>query len=322
MEIKEKMLESRFGIEIEMTGITRSEAANIVAKTINGTKQNIGGSYGKWEVTQPDGRKWSIVYDGSILRRKKTGNTLTTTHDDAYSVELVSPILTYRQDIETLQEIVRELRKGGAISKPELQCGIHIHLDGEPHTPLSIRNFINIIASKNDLLYKALQITPERMRWCKKMDERLVKRIKTTRPKTKAAIQRIWYERYGGYSTTHYHESRYHFLNLHSYFTGHHTVELRGFNGELHAGKIRAYIVLALALNYQALTQRGASSRKPQTENEKFAMRTYLNRIGLIGEEFKACREHLYKHLDGVAAWRYGYPEKVEETQTNGEGVK
>ena len=121
MEIKEKMLESRFGIEIEMTGITRSEAADIVAKTINGTKQNIGGSYGKWEVTQPDGRKWSIVYDGSILRRKKTGNTLTSTYSDDYSVELVSPILTYKEDIENLQEIVRELRKGGAVSKPELQ---------------------------------------------------------------------------------------------------------------------------------------------------------------------------------------------------------
>lgn len=315
MEIKEKMLESRFGIEIEMTGITRSEAAEIVARTIGGTKNYAGGYYGKWEVKQIDGRIWSIVYDGSIITKK--GNTRT--RDGNYSVELVSPILTYRQDIENLQEIVRQLRKAGAVSKPELQCGIHIHLDGEPHTPLSIRNFINIIASKNDLLYKALQISPERMRWCKKMDERLVQRIKTTRPKTKEAIKRIWYERYGGFSTTHYHESRYHFLNLHSYFTGNHTIELRGFNGELHAGKIRAYIVLALALNYQALTQRGASSRKPQTENEKFAMRTYLNRIGLIGDEFKACREHLYKHLDGVAAWRYGYPEKTEEI---GEGVK
>ena len=319
MEIKEKMLESRFGIEIEMTGITRSEAADIVAKTINGTKQNIGGSYGKWEVTQPDGRKWSIVYDGSILRRKKTGNTLTSTYSDDYSVELVSPILTYRQDIEKLQEIVRALRKAGAISKPELNCGIHIHLDGEPHTPQSIRNFINIIASKNDLLYKALQITPERMRWCKKMDDSLVKRIKNSRPKTKEHIKRIWYQGYGGFADYHYHQSRYHFLNLHSYFTGNHTIELRGFNGGLHAGKIRAYVVLALALNHQALTQRGASSRKPQTENEKFAMRTYLNRIGLIGDEFKACREHLYKHLDGVAAWRYGYPEKIEEIENKEE---
>jgi hypothetical protein len=28
-------------------------------------------------------------------------------------------------------------------------------------------------------------------------------------------------------------------------------------------------------------------------------MRTYLNRIGFIGEEFANCREHLTTHLDG-----------------------
>ena len=209
-----------------------------------------------------------------------------------------------------LQTIVRNLRQAGAFAGSALQCGIHIHLDGKPHNAKTLKNFINIIASKNDLLYKALQIKPERMRWCQKMDNTLVEKIKRRRPKTEEAIKKIWYEGYHGSIETHYHDSRYHFLNLHSYFTGNHTVELRGFNSELHAGKIRAYIVLALALNYQALTQSGASSRKPQTENEKFAMRTYLNRIGLIGDDYKACREHLYKHLDGVAAWRFGYPPK------------
>ena len=109
----------------------------------------------------------------------------------------------------------------------------------------------------------------------------------------------------------HYHTSRYHFLNLHSFFHGNHTVELRGFNSTLHAGKIRAYIVLALALNHQALTQKSASYRKVQEENEKFAMRVWLNRIGFIGDEFKSCREHLYQHLDGNAAWRYGSKENV-----------
>lgn len=69
--------------------------------------------------------------------------------------------------------------------------------------------------------------------------------------------------------------------------------------------------MLALALNHQALTQKSASSRKVQEENEKFAMRVWLNRIGFIGDEFKSCREHLYQHLDGNAAWRYGSRENV-----------
>ena len=309
--MKNEMLKSRFGIEIEMTGITRSQAAEVVARTIGGTvEQGPYDYYDKKIIKQADGRKWTVMSDGSIVTRRTIPNGGRESAGREYSVELVSPILTYNEDIEILQTIVRNLREAGAYANQRLQCGIHIHLDGEPHNAKTLKNFINIIASKNDLLYKALQITPERMRWCQKMDESLVDKIKRRRPKTEEQIRKIWYEGYGGFSTEHYHSSRYHFLNLHSYFTGNHTVELRGFNSELHAGKIRAYIVLALALNYQALTQSGASSRKPQTENEKFAMRTYLNRIGLIGDDYKACREHLYKHLDGVAAWRFGYPPK------------
>lgn len=142
-----------------------------------------------------------------------------------------------------------------------------------------------------------------------KMDAYLVERINKKKPKNFAQLEDIWYAGYGQSRNGHYHNSRYHFLNLHCFFHGNHTVELRGFNSELHAGKIRAYIVFALAMNHQALTQKSASYRKVQEENEKFAMRVYLNRIGFIGEEFKSCRKHLYEHLDGNAAWRYGSKE-------------
>lgn len=143
------------------------------------------------------------------------------------------------------------------------------------------------------------------------MDAYLVERINKVKPVSLKQLENIWYEGYPRNRNTHYHDSRYHFLNLHSFFHGNHTVELRGFNGTLHAGKIRAYVVLALALNHQALTQKSARYHKVQEENERFAMRTYLNRIGFIGDEFKSCREHLYKHLDGNAAWRYGSRENV-----------
>ena len=298
------MLTKRFGIEIELTGITKDTAANTIKSIVGGRIEHTHDGYYTRKIHATDGRVWKVMNDASIRKVNSRGNS---TNDNDYSVEVVSPILT-ETDIDTMQIITRALRTAGG--KTNDSCGIHIHLDGSNQTVQSLKNYINIIASKNDLLYKALQITPERMRWCQKMDESLVDKIKRRRPKTEEQIRKIWYEGYGGFSTEHYHSSRYHFLNLHSYFTGNHTVELRGFNSELHAGKIRAYIVLALALNYQALTQSGASSRKPQTENEKFAMRTYLNRIGLIGDDYKACREHLYKHLDGVAAWRFGYPPK------------
>lgn len=296
------MLTKKFGIEIEFTGITRNEAAKIAAEYLNGAVTNTGDYYDTKKVTTADGRVWKIMSDGSITCQKKQGGQKVAATKE-YSVELVSPILTYQEHIETLQELVRRLRKAGAFANNS--CGIHIHLDGADHTARSIRNFVNIIASKNDLFYKALQIAPARMGYCKKMDEILVEKINRNKPKTLAQIERLWYEGYSESTNRHYHSSRYHFLNLHSFFNGNHTVELRGFNSELHAGKIRSYIVLALALNNQALTQKCASAKKPQVENEKFAMRTYLNRIGFIGEEFANCREHLTAHLDGSAAWRF-----------------
>ena len=302
------MFSSKFGIEIEFTGITRQKAAKLAAQYLNGSTATLGDYYDTQQVTAGDGRVWKFMYDGSIDCQRKTQGRIVQANNK-HSVELVSPVLLYQEDVQTLQGLVRRLRKAGGFTNPS--CGIHIHLDGAGHTPRSIRNFINIIASHNDLFYKALQIEPERMRYCKKMDTWLVQRMNQTKPKTFADIESIWYEGYRESRSLHYHSSRYHFLNLHSFFHGHHTVELRGFNGTLHAGKIRAYIVLALALNHQALTQKNARYKKVQEENERFAMRTYLNRIGFIGPEFKNCREHLYQHLNGNAAWRYGSRENV-----------
>ena len=303
------MFSNKFGIEIEFTGITRVTAARVAAEYLGGSAAASGDYYGTNSVSTPDGRVWKFVSDASIQCQRKEGRRTVPAGSD-YSVELVSPILSYHGDMQTVQGLVRRLRKAGGFTNGS--CGIHLHLDGANHTPRSIRNFVNIIASKNDLFYKSLQIAPERMAYCKKMDDYLVKRMNIRGPATFAQLEAVWYEGYRDSRLRHYHDSRYHFLNLHSFFNGNRTVELRGFNSEFHAGKVRAYTVLALALNHQALTQKSASSRRVQSENEKFAMRVYLNRIGFIGDEFRNCREHLYKHLDGNAAWRYGRDRRKE----------
>lgn len=293
------MLTKKFGIEIELTGITRDKASKIVADHYQGSRTSQSNGY---KIKAADGRTWQVVYDGSLrCERKTNGSKIAATR--GYSVEIVSPILTYEKDIDTLQELVRKLRKAGGFTNQT--TGIHIHLNGSDHTPRSLRNFLNIIYSRNDLLYTSLQIEPERIRYCRKMDQDLVEKMNKKKPKTFKEIEDIWYQGYTSRRSTHYHNSRYHFLNLHSFFNGVGTVELRGFNGTLHAGKIRSYILLSLAMNNQALTQKFASSKKPQIDNPKFAMRTWLNRIGFIGKEFKNPREHLCKHLEGSAAWRF-----------------
>ena len=294
------MFDTKFGIEIEMTGITRDHAAKIVAEHFGTTASPLN------QIWDRERRIWKVVSDGSIIAKKKVNGRLVDASSD-YKVELVSPPLRYREDIEDLQSLIRKLRKAGATATKGTKCGIHIHLDGTPHTARSLSNFVKIIAAKEDLLYDALAFDPARQNYCRKTDRAMLSRLERSKPRTLEAMKQVWYGTTRGINS-HYHDSRYTFLNLHSFFQegGNHTVELRGFNShKLHAGEIRSFIVLALALNHQALTQKSASSRRTQTENPKFAMRTYLNRIGLIGDEFANCRKHLTKHLEGNAAWRY-----------------
>lgn len=290
-----------FGIEIELTGITRYQAATTIATYFGTSLGRQDASYGTYRVADRQGRTWQVVKDGSITAQRKV-NGVRTSAGDEYKVEVVSPKSRY-EDIESIQELVRRLRKTGAFANSS--CGIHIHVDAANHNAKTLRNLINLMASKEDMLYKALEVNEARMgRYCQKVNGGLIESINRTKPATMEALKTLWYKPYGGASTYHYHESRYHGLNFHSVFTKG-TVEFRLFNSTTHAGKIKAYIQLCLAISHQAITQRGASARKTATTNEKFTFRTWLLRLGLIGEEFRTARLHLLAKLEGNSAWRY-----------------
>ena len=155
------MRNQTFGIEIEMTGLTRYEAATTIAAYFGTTEYYRGGTYSTYEVKDQTGRVWKLMSDASIRAEKKGRGIATTDH----RVELVSPICRYG-DIETIQELVRELRKAGMMVNET--TGIHVHIGANGHTARSLKNIVNIMASKEDLLFKALQVRPERIdKWCK-----------------------------------------------------------------------------------------------------------------------------------------------------------
>ena len=293
------MRTQRFGIEIEMTGITREKAAEAIAEYFGTESFYIGTYYKTYGAKDRQGRTWKTTFDSSIIAQKKSGGR-TVRAADEYKCEVVSPILTY-EDMADLQEIIRQLRHKGAFVNS--QCGIHIHVDASRYTPQTLRNLVNIIASKEDILYKALRIDPARMRWCKKTNERLIEAINRKKPQTMEALKDIWYAGSTRGRDEHYNDTRYHGLNLHSTFTKG-TVEFRLFNSTTHAGEIKAYIQFCLAVSHQALTQKKASARKTVTDNEKYAFRCWMLRLGLSGDEFKTCRLHFLKHLEGNSAWR------------------
>lgn len=293
------MRTQRFGIEIEMTGITRKKAAEVIAEYFGTESFYLGTYYKTYGAKDRQGRTWKATYDSSIIAQKKSGGR-TVQAADEYKCEIVSPILTYG-DMADLQEVVRRLRHSGAFVNS--QCGIHIHVDAGRYTPQTLRNLVNIIASKEDILYKALRIDPARLRWCKKTNEKLLEAINRRKPQTMEALKDIWYAGSTRGRNEHYNDTRYHGLNLHSTFTKG-TVEFRLFNSTTHAGEIKAYIQFCLAVSHQALTQKKASARKTVTDNEKYAFRCWMLRLGLSGDEFKTCRLHFLKHLEGNSAWR------------------
>ncbi len=166
--------------------------------------------------------------------------------------------------------------------------------------------------SKEDILYKALQVESRRENYyCQKVDENFLNRINQNKTKMREEVKQLWYNGIDG-SGEHYHSSRYKGLNLHAVFQKG-TVEFRLYNGTTHAGKIKTYIQLSLAICNQALTQRSARFARTQSTNEKYTFRTWLLRLGLVGEEFKTARLHLLAHLDGNIAWKD--PEQVERQQ-------
>ena len=331
-----RMKEQTIGVEVEMNNITRKAAAKLAAEFFGTNRseytahRNGYETYSAWDA---QGREWKFQRDCSI------------SGPDSEKCELVTPILHYA-DIETLQELIRRLRKAGAKSDYTRGCGVHIHIGAQGHTPQSLRNLANIMASHETLIAEAIKVDRSRMnRYCRTVDPRFLDQLNRKKPRTMAQLADIWYSSQGcSYGRTHhYNDSRYHMLNLHATFTkgtvefrlfqfdnptaerkgGIHagqlkgTVEFRLFqfappaNGKqngLHAGKLKSYIQLCLAMSQMAKDLRSASPKEQQKENKVFAMRTWLMRMGFIGDEFATARETLTENLTGNAAFRFGRP--------------
>ena len=302
-----EMKKQTIGVEVEMNAITRSKAAKLAAEFFGtgryeDTDRRNG--YYTWSAWDAQGREWKFQRDTSI-------------HGvDSEKCEMVTPILTYA-DMDTLQELIRRLRKAGAKSDATRGCGVHIHIGAQGHTPQSLRNLANIMASHESLLADALDIDRGRISsYCRMVNPTFLANLNSKKPATMADLAEVWYTSNGANygRNEHYNNSRYHMLNLHATFTKG-TVEFRLFqfdapadgkrNG-LHAGQLKSYIQLCLALSQMAKSLKNASPKPQQTDNPKYAMRTWLLRLGFIGEEFATARDLLTRRLAGNAAFRNG----------------
>ena len=300
-----------FGVEVEGNNITREHAAQVAAGFFgtNHYEYTAGeDGYFTWSAWDQKGRKWKFQRDVSIHG------------PDSEKCELVTPILRY-EDMEMFLELLRQLRHAGMKSSPSRGCGVHIHvglkgLDGRDHDARSLRNLANMMAGHEEQIGRAIWIDHERTQhYCRVVNQNFLERLNKEKPKTMDELRQIWYE--GNHATygqnQHYNDSRYHMLNLHACFTKG-TVEFRLFQfdnphgdkkGGIHAGRMKAYIQLVLAMSNMAKEMRNAKIQPQQTENQKYAMYWWMRRLGMIGDEFETARMILIGKLDGKTTYRH-----------------
>ena len=292
MTITEAELASlTFGCELEYEGITQERAAKVVAQVTGGTARYEGYHLSNWTVTMPDGRKWQVVYDGSLWG----------------GAEVVTPILTYA-DIETLQEVVRAMRKAKA--KVNSRTGLHVHVGAQGMTPTQIKNLVKIFYKQEELILKATGTQPIRIeKYTRKTDLGFVDKICAMRNPTMSSLADAYYAGYYD-RYRHYSKARYHALNLHNLWNGGKgTVEFRYHEQSLHAGVIKAAVLIDLLMVLKAKSAKAASAKNPRPYSEasaKYDFRVFLLRLGANGATFKSMRKHLCKNLPGSAAWKDG----------------
>ena len=110
--------EQRFGVEVEMTGISRKKAADVLAEVFGAIAGEPDGTcYHTRIIKDQKDRKWKVMRDSSITPVRNDNSNAPM---DEYRVEMVTPPLNY-EDIELLQVVIRKLRETSMLTEPITQ---------------------------------------------------------------------------------------------------------------------------------------------------------------------------------------------------------
>ena len=76
--------------------------------------------------------------------------------------------------------------------------------------------------------------------------------------------------------------------------------------------EMEAYTHFLTALCEMAKTQKRITAKEKEVDNEKYAFRCFLLRLGFIGEQYKHERRILLRNLEGSSAFKSGSKKEVE----------
>lgn len=255
----------RFGVEVELDNLSLVSAKETVEDYLEGPYDHLG-------------REWKVCADASVPN----------------GFELVTPPMYYA-DIVLMQEIFRRLRLRGA--RRSSDTGVHVHVSAREFSPQQLVSLINLYASYSELFIKMLNVySHRRLLFCQPVLP-FAKKLSLLDEISFDAISTAWYgDNSQDTSNERYDETRYTELNIHSYFYRR-TVEFRAFNSTNHAGKIKSFIVLAIALVSYAQRYSGVIPLAPvitsDQNNALTVLDDFFTRVGLNPFEFRNVRRHL-----------------------------
>lgn len=84
------------------------------------------------------------------------------------------------------------------------------------------------------------------------------------------------------------------------------------FSGIPTPDEMKAYDTFICKLCEMARNAKRVVAKEKETDNDKYAFRCFLLRLGFIGAEYKSERKILLRNLTGSSAFRSGQPKEVE----------
>lgn len=90
-------------------------------------------------------------------------------------------------------------------------------------------------------------------------------------------------------------------------------IDFPWFPVESNPEEVKTYMDFITALCNMACNQKRIQSKEKEVENEKYAFRCFLLRLGFIGEDFKAARKILLRKLTGSSAFKTSKGDTTDE---------
>lgn len=87
------------------------------------------------------------------------------------------------------------------------------------------------------------------------------------------------------------------------------------FSADSTPEEMQAYMKFITALCDMAKNQKRITAKEKAVDNEKYAFRCFLLRLGFIGEEYKTARKILLRNLNGSSAFKAPKPAEVESCE-------